>query len=509
MSSNGPRRQLARATSLFARSVYSELQRAGYARDDILRFVNELMELLSSGGERLEPPRLLDPEGGLPDRDTIVEILAFEMRRTGGDRRRGLVVATIDVALPSWAPTAARKVAHELVAAEIGPRMRATDALGRLGPDRYLLILPDAGAHSFAVVSGRIEELLDARADELPDSVHFELRSVEHDASIASAAALVERCLARPALGLPRRSVPPPSASPGVPAQRARTQLTLALGGGAARAASHAGVLAAVAAEGMDVVGIAGCSAGGIVGAMFARGTSPAAIERRFSGFASTATYREMRRAYARFVLRGRRNRQAFRRHFRRESALALHSEVDLFAVEQELFEAFVSYFVGPDCDMASLPIPFALVATDLVEGIPVILSHGSLHAAVAASCAVPGLFPPQRIGERLLVDGSSVNEVPIGAAHALGLRAPVLGVHLSRPLGRGDEFTTSAELVTRMNALVHAELLREQLAGAGLLVSVPVGGVGWLDFRQARELARLGEEAARDVLARVAPVTV
>src|SRR6267142_2472158 len=135
----------------------------------------------------------------------------------------------------------------------------------------------------------------------------------------------------------------------------------------------------------------------------------------------------------------------------------------------------------------------FSVVATDLVEGRPIRIAHGSLHAALAASCAVPGLFPPQHMGERLLVDGGSVTEVPIWAAHLFGCSAPVLAVYMGRPFHRITDYKTSTEVSSRTNALIHAELVREQLGRADLLLTIPMDNVGWLDFRQSRRIVELG----------------
>jgi predicted acylesterase/phospholipase RssA len=40
---------------------------------------------------------------------------------------------------------------------------------------------------------------------------------------------------------------------------------------------------------------------------------------------------------------------------------------------------------------------------------------------AVRASCALPGIVPPLRIGGRWLMDGTMVNRLPICAARASG----------------------------------------------------------------------------------------
>lgn len=56
---------------------------------------------------------------------------------------------------------------------------------------------------------------------------------------------------------------------------------------------------------------------------------------------------------------------------------------------------------------------PLWLVAVDVGTGRRVVLRRGSatganLHQAVMASCAIPGVFPPVRVGQRTMVDGGA-----------------------------------------------------------------------------------------------------
>jgi NTE family protein len=60
-------------------------------------------------------------------------------------------------------------------------------------------------------------------------------------------------------------------------------------------------------------------------------------------------------------------------------------------------------------------------VATDVLTGVDVELSEGNAIDAIMASAAIPGIFPPVRIGGRLLMDGGVVENTPIGHAVALG----------------------------------------------------------------------------------------
>ena len=65
--------------------------------------------------------------------------------------------------------------------------------------------------------------------------------------------------------------------------------------------------------------------------------------------------------------------------------------------------------------------LPLAVMATDLETGEEVLLESGPAVPALLASCALPGIFPPVRLGERWLIDGSVVCDTPLGPAVTAG----------------------------------------------------------------------------------------
>ena len=65
--------------------------------------------------------------------------------------------------------------------------------------------------------------------------------------------------------------------------------------------------------------------------------------------------------------------------------------------------------------------IPVHVVASDVLTGEEVVLSRGPVVEAILASAAIPGLFPPVRIGGRDLVDGGVANNTPISTAIRMG----------------------------------------------------------------------------------------
>ena len=71
--------------------------------------------------------------------------------------------------------------------------------------------------------------------------------------------------------------------------------------------------------------------------------------------------------------------------------------------------------------DFTKLQVPFACVAADLERGEAVVLKDGDLADAIRASMAIPTVFAPVMIGDRLLVDGGAVRNLPVQDARGAG----------------------------------------------------------------------------------------
>ncbi len=65
--------------------------------------------------------------------------------------------------------------------------------------------------------------------------------------------------------------------------------------------------------------------------------------------------------------------------------------------------------------------VPLTVVSTDIETGEEVLLNAGPAVPALMASAAMPGIFPPVRVGDRWLMDGSIVSDTPVGPAVAAG----------------------------------------------------------------------------------------
>ncbi|MEA2148167.1 MAG: hypothetical protein QOG59_3754 [Solirubrobacteraceae bacterium] len=153
--------------------------------------------------------------------------------------------------------------------------------------------------------------------------------------------------------------------------------------------------------------------------------------------------------------------------------------------------------------------VPLHLVALDLLSGEEVRLSDGSAMDAVLAATAIPGVLPPVRLGDRLLVDGAVVNNTPISHAIELGAeRIYVLATDdpaaRAVPLTRRGALDAAVHAFTLLaGARMHSDLVR--YATAAELIVLPAVNrehIGPTDFDHASRLMAHALAAARTALA-------
>ena len=81
---------------------------------------------------------------------------------------------------------------------------------------------------------------------------------------------------------------------------------------------------------------------------------------------------------------------------------------------------------LGLDLQFDALNLPLAVTATDCLRGESVILSEGSVLDALIATCAFPGIFHAVKLGERWLLDGGMLNNIPVNLAKVLGAQVVI-----------------------------------------------------------------------------------
>ena len=215
----------------------------------------------------------------------------------------------------------------------------------------------------------------------------------------------------------------------------------LTLSGGAARGFAHIGVLRTLAAHGIKPDIITGTSIGAVVAGCYAAGHLD-----ELEAWARSLTRRSVF-GYLDFSLAG----------------SGLIGGDRLFSRLDQVFG---------DATFQELPVRVAAVATEIRTNHEIWLTRGRLADALRASSALPGIFPPVRIGGRWLMDGALVNPLPISAARAFGARL-VIAVNLNADnFGRGtiiQDHGSDADDDLRRQALTGKRGLRGRAERLGI----------------------------------------
>ncbi|MEJ5357873.1 MAG: patatin-like phospholipase family protein [Desulfobacterales bacterium] len=276
----------------------------------------------------------------------------------------------------------------------------------------------------------------------------------------------------------------------------------LALSGGGARGLAHIGVLSVLQEEGRIPDLIVGSSIGAVIGAAYALCPDAEALKKAAArlfapgGAASGALRRLKANRPAAGIRQGVLERIGD--FAAKEYLLNLALLRGSLLSEREVREC-LSRLV-PDLTFADLRIPFAATAVDLVRGRRVILREGSLHRAVMASSALPGLMPPVAHQGMLLADGALLEALPAGVARELGAET-VVGVDAGSRLEAARLLRDGIDVLQRATEIMMFHLRSAGRRACDVVVEPALEDFHWTDFASVHELVAAGERAARERL--------
>jgi NTE family protein len=184
----------------------------------------------------------------------------------------------------------------------------------------------------------------------------------------------------------------------------------LVLSGGGARGFAHIGIVKALREARVPIDLVGGTSMGGILGAGVAQCWS-----------VDELTYR-------------------FRRAFVESKPLRDYTLPFVSLVSGRKVSRLLRHDCG-DIDIEDLPLTFFCVSSNLTTGHTMVHRRGELWRWLRASVAIPGVLPPVVHKGEVLVDGGTMNNLPVDAMRELG-RGPVVGVDV----GADHAFTTDYE---------------------------------------------------------------
>lgn len=261
----------------------------------------------------------------------------------------------------------------------------------------------------------------------------------------------------------------------------------LALGSGGAGGLAHIAMLQVFDDLGIKPERIVGSSIGAIIGALYAAGLDAKEIHAIFDEFGGSSLD----------MLSGLLDAEE---GFGPTGLL----EIDLGqggVLDATRFMDFLASKIDVS-EFSDLPIPLEVVATDYWTGETVVLKEGDLFEALAASSAVPGLFPPVPHGEQLLIDGGTSNPLPSDLL--VGRHELVVAIDVSGSIARQDgEEVPLLDLLFNTFGLMQQSLIDTRLANnkPDIYIKPAITGIRLLHFNKIdtiMEQAKPGSDTLR-----------
>ncbi len=278
-----------------------------------------------------------------------------------------------------------------------------------------------------------------------------------------------------------------------------RKKVGVVLSGGGAKGMAHIGVLKVLEKAGIPVDIITGTSIGSIVGGLYAIGYNAHSLDSmvRTQDWTYVITDKENLRSQS-ILDRKKQNTYLFTTGLtigkRDWGAGGLIRGKNLAELFQKLF---VGYTDSLDFNK-DLKIPFACVATNIMDNSEVVFHSGRLPQAIRASMSIPAAFSPVRLGDMVLVDGGLKNNYPVDVAREMGAEV-VIGVTLNGKPKTAEDITGTMKIVGQIIDVNCVNKYTENKAISDLWMNVDPHGYSTASFTSEAidSLIRYGEEEA------------
>ena len=271
----------------------------------------------------------------------------------------------------------------------------------------------------------------------------------------------------------------------------------LVLSGGGAKGLAHIGALKVLEEAGVQIDYIGGTSMGAIVGSLYAAGYSAHQLDSIFERTNFEILIQdELPRGSQTFYERKDAEKYAIRLPFddfevsfpsglsKGQNLYNMMSKLTLHLADRNNFE--------------QLPIPFFSIATNVETGEEVILDSGYLPQAVLASSAIPTLFSPVLVNDKLLTDGGVVNNFPVEEMRKRGADI-IIGVDVQDTLADRSELGSAFEILSQISNFRTVKDMEEKVKQTDIYIDPAIAPFSVMSFDRGRKIIEAGEEAARE----------
>ena len=256
-----------------------------------------------------------------------------------------------------------------------------------------------------------------------------------------------------------------------------KINIALVLSGAGSKGITHAGVIAAFEKHNIPIDLIVGSSAGSLVGLLYADSKEPAKVKEILIN--------------------------ASRKDFLQGSPAVNFIGAALFNSPSgfKQFNKFLIKNIRAN-NFEELKIPLVVVTTDINSNKAQIFNSGPIKDSIFASCAIPGLYKPVEIGNKLLIDGGVISPVPV--KEALQFKPNIIiAVNIVSP-PPDSEITNNLSILYRSSWITYHKLSLEQEGYADISVNIDTSKYDWLDDLNKEnkiELFQLGFDAGEKLI--------
>lgn len=279
--------------------------------------------------------------------------------------------------------------------------------------------------------------------------------------------------------------------------EKENLKVGLVLSGGGAKGLAHIGALKTIDSLGVKIDYVAGTSMGAIIGGLYASGYSGKQIDSIFKRVDFDELISDNLPRYAKTF---------YERDNSEKYAIVL--PFDNFKVQipsaiskgQNVFNLFSKLLlhVSDIHDFENLPIPFFCIATNIETGEPVLLDSGSLPQAIAASGALPSVFQPVIINNKILIDGGVVNNYPIDELRAKGMNL-IIGVDVQDALVERNELNSAPDILLQISNFRTIDVMKDKVKKTDIYIKPDVKNFNVVSFQYGKQIIENGRLATID----------
>lgn len=282
--------------------------------------------------------------------------------------------------------------------------------------------------------------------------------------------------------------------------KKIKKPVSLVLSSGGSKGLAHIGVINELEKQGFQITSVSGSSIGSVIGGIYAMGKLP-----EYANWAKTL------------------NQKAI------WGLMDFTVSTNGLLKGEKVIEKMRTFI--PDMPIEKMNIPFAAVATDILNEKEVVFRSGSFYEAIRASVAIPTIITPVKYKDTILVDGGVLNPVPIeyvtrndndilivvnlygeknGEIEKSNLiedknqtstKLESLLKSISKLISSGDRKSLGYFSLLNASTLAMVHKLAQQnieIHQPDILINIPYDSSKTFDFHKAEKLIEIGKNAAR-----------